>query len=257
MKITKYVLAALPLLVLASCGGSDSSAPASSQEPSVPASSEASSQEPAPTFEAFTLSQLHDARVAGTLAQLDKKYVSIKGKVTYAKRPNDLYDALFIQNGKHAVMVGYSEPYQVNVGDSVEVKGRLSYDMRGEIPSITVSTHPETNPHFAINVINETIPVEAVTITKEADLLEFESSKVVVDFSVTGEQARGRSAFVGKLADKEKSYIVAPLMGLADLPETTFEEGDNVRYEGVFNYHGDSSAWVFRYADAANLKKIA
>jgi len=260
MKITKIAIPLLTLVLLASCGAkkeSSSSAPASTPE----STESQPSSEPAPTFEAYTLSQLHEARVAKSLASLDNKYVSVKGKVTFAKRTNDTYDILFIQNGKYAVEVSYPSPYSVNVGDAVEVKGQFRYDKMGVLDTIAISTYRDTNANFNISVINEAISTEVVTITKEAELVEYEGSLAKIDFKVTSNDTTG--AFIGKLSDsgeQEKDFIVANKLGISDRFDGSghpFEVNDNVRYEGVFTYSGAEDVKVIRYLDKEAFQKIA
>jgi len=250
MKIGKFILPLFALTMLASCGNNSStpasSAPAQTSEPS---SAQATS-EPAPTFEAFTLAKLHEARVNKTLANLDKKYVSIKGKVTFAKRKDDDHYALFIQDGKNAVEVSYPEPYTVNVGDAVEVKGRFMHNVSGGVDTIFVSTFKSVDPYFDIKVIDEAISTETVTITKDAELIEFDSSTAEVQFTVTGN--RTNAAFVGKLNEGEKDIIVANMLGVADpFDEAPYTEGQRVQYEGVYTY-----TTAFRYADREGFSKL-
>ena len=261
MKITKIAIPLLTLVLLASCGAkkeSSSSAPASTPE----STESQPSSEPAPTFEAYTLSQLHEARVAKSLASLDNKYVSVKGKVTFAKRTNDTYDILFIQNGKYAVEVSYPSPYSVNVGDAVEVKGQFRYDKMGVLDTIAISTYRDTNANFNISVINEAISTETVTITKKAELVEYEGSLAKIDFKVTSND-RTNAAFDGKLAgsgEEDPTFIVANKLGISDKFEGDghpFEVNDDVRYEGVFTYSEAEDVKVIRYLDKEGFKKIS
>ena len=259
MKLTKYAVTFLALVLLASCGAREKTS--SSKEASVPESTEAQpSSEAAPTFEAYTLSQLHEVRAAKNLASLDKKFVSVKGKVTFAKR-NETYDILYIQNGKYAVEVSYPSPYNLNVGDAVEVKGQFQHLKIGVTDTISISTYRETNANFNISVINEAISTEVVTITKEAELVEYEGSLAKIDFKVTSNDTTG--AFIGKLSDsgeQEKDFIVANKLGISDRFDGSghpFEVNDNVRYEGVFTYSGAEDVKVIRYLDKEAFQKIA
>ena len=255
MKTKPYILSLLAVMALASCGGTSSSQPAaSSSEPE--SSSEATSSQSLPSFETFTLSQLHDARVAKTLSSLENKYVAVKGKVTFAKHVDDDRGALTIQNGKYAVEVTYPSVFNVNVGDSVEVKGKFAGNLEGEIATIWISTYRETLPNSDIKVINETIETETVTIAKEADLIEYQASQSSIAFTVTGN--RTNAAFIGKLSEGDSNFIVANRIDVAEkFPEAPYTEGDNVSYQGIFTYSGDSSAKVIRYFDKAGFSKVA
>ena len=252
MKAKFYVLPLLAAAFLASCGPNSTGLSSNTSQPST--SSEATSV--APTFESFTLSQLHEARVNKTLPSLNGKLVAVKGKVTFAKYGGaDNEDGvLTIQSGKYAVEVTYPSAYSVNVGDAVEVKGAFMQDASGDVDIIWISTFKSTNPAFDIKVINETISVETVTITKEADLIEYDSSKSSMTFTVTGN--RNNAAFVGKLSGGDTEFIVANKLFVADkFPEAPYEVGDNVKYDGVFSFSGDSSAKVIRYFDKAGFSK--
>ena len=250
MKTKFYVLPLLAAAFLASCGsGSTGSSSHQSQS-----SSEATSV--TPTFESFTLERLHEARVNKTLPSLDGKLVTVKGKVTFAKYAGvDNEDGvLTIQSGKYAVEVDYPSTYSVNVGDAVEVKGVFVENTVGEVETICISTFQSTNPAFDIKVINETISVETVTITKEADLIEYDSSKSSMTFTVTGN--RTNAAFVGKLSEGDTEFIVANKLLVADqFPEAPYEVGDNVKYDGVFTLSGNSSTKVIRYFDKNGFSK--
>lgn len=101
-----------------------------------------------------------------------------------------------IQSGKYAVEVTYPSAYSANVGDVVEVKGAFMQDTSGDVDIIWISTFQSTNPAFDIKVTNETISVETVTIAKEVDLIEYDSFKSSMAFTVTGN--RNNAAFVGK-----------------------------------------------------------
>ena len=207
-------------------------------------------------FENYSLDQLHQARASKGLDSLDKKYVSIKGKVTFNKRTADDEATLFIQNGKYAIEVNYDKNYQVNVDDVIEIKGQLVYSAEGNMGTIFLSAYNSVNAQYDMKVINEAINVEAVTVTKEADLIEFNGSKVVADFTVVG--SRANAAFVGKLAEGDEQIIVAPKLNIAEKVDAgTYVENDNVRYSGVFTYSGDETTKVFRYLDKAGLSKIA
>lgn len=250
---TKIIFPAAMMLLLASCGGNPASSPAASSDPaSASTSAQASS---APTFEAMTLSAIHDARVAKTLANLEGKYVTLKGKVTFAKRPNENYDALVIQNGKHAIQVDYPAPYSVNVGDSVEVKGCLKTTNIGDITTIWVSTYTDTVPGASIKVVDEAVSVETVTISKLDDLLEYDSSQSDITFSVTGN--RTNAAFLGKLAQGDEEFIVANKTGIADkFDEAPYAVGDHCKYSGIFTYSGTEDARVIRYFDKEGFTKL-
>ncbi|MBQ2070318.1 MAG: hypothetical protein II467_05240 [Bacilli bacterium] len=245
---SKFILPAAMLLLLASCGGGTTPTPSTTAEPSSQSSQASSESSVAPTFEATTLSAIHDARVAKTLPTLEGKNVTIKGKVTFAKRVSELYNSLVIQDGKNAIEVDYPEPFSVNVGDAVEVKGCLKTSKVGDFDSIWVSTYAETVPGASITVINEAITVETVTITKASDLVEFEASQSSITFSVTGN--RKNAAFIGKLPEGNDEYIVSNKLGIADkFDEAPYAEGDSCRYTGVFTYSSSSDAKVIRYFD--------
>ena len=247
MKIRKVFLPILTLVLLASCGGKSSNStvsdPGSSLEPS-----SASSSEPLPEFEAFTLSQLHDARVANSLASLYNKYVSVKGKVVFVKRSAEDDGELIIQNGKYAVEVNYPQTFTVNLGDVVEVKGVLDGIKVGDIGTIWVNTYRDSVANSDIKVINEAIATETVTITKEADLVEYDCSYSSIDFVVVG--SRTNAAFVGKLSEGDQEFIVANKLRVAEkFDEPPFNVGETWKYEGVFSYSGDETAKVIRYFD--------
>ena len=230
----------------------------SQQDISVPEQSQQqqASSEAKVEFESYTLDQLHQVRAAKGLAGIDKKYVSIKGKITFNKRLEDDEATLFIQSGKHAIEVNYDKDYQVNVDDVVEIKGQFMVVKEGLYDTVFLSAYNSVNSSYDIKVINEAISVEPVTIAKEADLVEFNGSKIVADFVVTG--SKSTAAFVGKLPEGDEQIIVAPKLNVAERAEAgTYVENDNVRYQGVFTYSGDESARVFRYLDKAGLSKIA
>lgn len=264
MKIKKGILGLLALvgvISLVGCnmgGGGTSKAPTptpTSVEPVEPTTT--STTAPAPTFEAFTLEQLHEARKAKTLGALDQKFITVKGKVTFAKRVSEYASSIFIQNGKYGLEVNYPEPFNVNVGDSVEVKGRFGTYQAGDIVTIELYTDSSVSSYCDIKVINEAINVETVTIRKMADLIEYDSSKAVIDFSVVGN--RTNAAFIGKLLEGDDQIIVAPKSHLGDkFEEAPYVAGDKVRYTGVFTFSGDSSARVMRYFGATTgFEKLA
>ena len=255
MKAKSYILPLLSLALLASCGGgNNSSATGFTSRATGLSSSEPSSTKPAPTFRSFPLSELHTYRVNKILRNLTDTMVSIKGKVTSAKHVGDDDGTLTIQDGKYAVEVTYPTTYSVNVGDVVEVKGAFRTQMVGEVDTIWVSTHKSDMSSYDIQVINEAISVEKVTITKEADLLEYDSSVASIAFDVTGN--RTNAAFIGKLAEGETEFIVANKLSIAEkFPEAPYAVGDKVQYDGIFTYAGDSSAKVIRYFDREGFTK--
>ena len=249
----KIILPTAMLLLLASCGGEPSPTPGISTEPST-SSSAASSV--APTFNAMTLSEIHDARVAETLSTLDGKYVDIKGKVTFAKRVDETYHALTIQSGKHAIEVSYPEPFTVNVGDAVEVKGRLKTDKIGTIDTIYVLTYTDVVPGASITVIDESISVETVTISKESDLVEFQNSQASIAFTVTSNDHK-LAAFDGRLSEGQEEFIVANKLGIAEkFEEHPYAVGDTCKYTGVFGYSPNTDAKVIRYFDREGFTKL-
>ena len=254
MKVKQLIMPLLAVAALASCGGNSSSATGLS----TPAeeSSQATSSQSAPMFEAYTLSQLHEARVAKTLANLDKKFVAIKGKVTFAKHVRDEDGVVVIQNGKFAVEVTYPSKFNVNVGDPVEVKGAFAHNKVGSVDTIWVSTYDDVVSNAEIKVIDEAISVETVTIAKEADLYEYDVSKASIDFNVTGN--RKNAAFVGKLSEGDAEFIVSNRLDVAEkFPEAPYAEGDKVKYEGLVSTSGDGETKVIRYFDKAGFSKIA
>ena len=254
MKFSKFAVSLLALVLLASCGGKTSSSV--SEESKEPESSQVQpSSEAAPTYEAYTLSQLHEARAAKTLASLDKKFVATKGKVTYAKREGN-FDIMFIQNGKYAVEVTYPAPFSVNVGDAVEVKGQLQFLNTGATDTIFLSAYQDTYASNTIQVINEAIETESVTLTKEADLVEYDGSIATIDFTVS---LKGPSTalFSGKLSDDEGTFIVASKLGSPDKIEgQPYEVDEEVRYSGVFTYSATESAKIIRYFNKDGFSKI-
>lgn len=254
MKFTKFAVSLLALVLLASCGAKEK--PSSSAEASESESSQVQpSSEAAPTYEAYTLSQLHEARVGKTLASLDKKFIATKGKVTYAKREGS-FDIMFIQNGKYAVEVTYPAPFSVNVGDSVEVKGQLQFQNTGATDTIFLSAYQDTYATNSIQVINEAIETESVNITKEADLIEYDASLAVIDFDVTSD-GPNTALFSGKLSDDEGTFIVASKLGATEKVEGhPYVEGDKVRYSGVFTYSATESAKIIRYFGKDGFSKI-
>lgn len=250
MKVRYYILPVLALATLASCNGNPST-PSSS----VPAeTSFSASSQVAPTFEAFTLSQLHDARVAKTLPSLKDKLVAVKGKVTFAKHVGEDDGVLAIQNGKYAVEVAYPDTYNVNVGDVVEVKGMFSEYAVGDVSTISISTYRSTVPSADIKVIDEAISVETVTITKDDELIEYDSSLSSIDFDVVG--SRRNAAFIGKLAEGQAELIVANKLSVAErFPDDSFAVGDKVNYTGIFSYSGNDETKVLRYFDKDGFSK--
>ena len=211
-----------------------------------------------PTFEAYTLEKLHEVRKANNLASLEKKTVIIKGKVTYAKRVDDNADSMFIQSGKYGLEVSYPEPYNVKVGDVVEVKGQFSVYKPGigdgGINEIKLYTDHSMNSHYDVKVINEAMTVETVTINSKADLIEYDSSLATIDFTVINPSYR-TSAFVGKLKEGNEEIIVAPKTRFTENIDTPYEENDKVRYNGVFTF-GGNTALVMRFFDKVGLSKI-
>lgn len=252
-QITKFILPLFALATLASCGG-NSSTPAASTPAAAESSVEQSSAATLPTFDAYTLSELHGARVADKLASLNEKYVAVKGKVTFAKHVGENDGILVIQNGKFAVEVSYPEVFNVKVGDPVEVKGRFNEYKVGDIPTITVSTYRDVVPNSSIQVIDEAISIDEVVITKEAELVEYECSVANINFSVVG--SRKNAAFVGKLTEGDAEFIVSNKLSVAEkVPEGTYVEGDHVSYSGIFTYSGSEDAKVIRYFDHQGLSK--
>ena len=255
MKVRQYILPLLALAALASCGGASSS-PADTSHPTGLSTPEASSQASLPSFESFTLSQLHDARVAKSLLSLNRKAVAVKGKVTFAKHFGEDDGLLVIQSGKFALEVAYPSEFNVNVGDSVEAKGLFSAYEVGEVATISLSTYRSSISTSDIKVIDEAISVETVTIAKEADLYEYESSKATINFSVTG--TRKNAAFVGKLSEGDTEFIVANKLSVSEkIPEGTFAVGDKLKYEGLFSFSGDATTKVIRYFDKDAFTKLS
>ena len=252
MKLKRSIIGLFALIgvaALAGCSGGSSTPSASS----TPAQS-SSEPEPTPstqnvTFENYTLEALHEARKTKTLGTLDQKYVTIKGKVTFAKRVSEYAASLFIQSGKYGLEVYYDEKFNVNVGDSVEVKGRFGTYPTGDITTIELYTDSSVSDKCDIKVINEAINVETVTIRSMADLIEYDSSKAIMNFEVVGN--RTNAAFIGKLPDGDDQIIVAPKSHLGEKFENQpYVVGDNVRYTGIYTFSGDSSARVLRYFGA-------
>ena len=254
MKVQKYILPLLALAALTSCGGNSSSSAPASSEPTI-STPKASSSQSLPAFENFTLSQVHDARVGNTLPSLHKKRVAVKGKVTFAKKVTDDHGVLTIQSGKFAIEVVYIDAFpDVNIGDPVEVKGVFDGLKTGDTETIWISTYRESVPDSSLKVIDEAITVETVTITKEADLIEFNSSQASIDFDVTGN--RTSAAFLGKLSADQSEFIIANKLRVAErFSEDPYVAGDKVKYTGVFSYNGDTSAKVIRYFDKAGFSK--
>lgn len=249
----KLLLLPLCLLTLSviGCQSNNSGEPAQSQS----SQQEPSSSKEVITFDAYTLAQLHEVRAAKGLQSLDKKNVSIKGKVTFNKRLADDEATLYIQNGKYAVEVNYSKDFQVNVGDVVEIKGQLIFTEQGEVDTVFLSAYTSVNPDYDIHVINEAIETETVTIKKEADLIEYDSSLASIKFKVTGN--RNNAAFVGTLEEGNEEFIVAAKPNVAEKTAAdAYKVDDSVLYEGVFTYSGDSSARVLRYLDKAGLSTL-
>ena len=209
---------------------------------------------PAPDFETYTLDDLFLARLANSLQSLDKKYVSIKGKATFAKRISDTNNALFIQSGQHAVEVTYPSTYIVGVGDIVEVKGQFEVNKLGDVYTIRVNTNRDVNKHFDINFINEFVKVEPAEINSESDLVLYDSSVATIDFNVLAN--RTGAAFVGKLDGSEEAYIVANSSVADPIPEGTYSLGDKVSYDGIFTYGGDNNGKYIRYYDKEGLNKV-
>ena len=253
MKLQKIVFPLFALAALASCGGGNSSASASMSSSSE-SSTQASSSQSLPTFEAFTLSELHDARVAKTLPTLNERYVAVKGKVTFAKHAGEDDGELVIQSGKYAVEVSYPDVFNVNVGDSVEVKGRFHEFKVGDVSTISISTYRSIVPNSEIKVIDEAISTETVTISKEADLLEYDSSMSSIDFDVVGTQRN--SAYLVKLPEGDTQFILSNKLSVAaKLPEGTFAAGDKIHYSGVFTFTGTEDTKVIRYFDEEGFTK--
>lgn len=259
MKIKKGLVGLLALVgvfSLASCGndqGTKTTTPAPTTTATTTDPSTTTTQA-APTFEAYTLETLHEARKAKTLQSLDKKTVVVKGKVTYAKRVNENNSAMFIQSGKYGLEVSYPAPYSVNVGDVVEVKGEFGSYPLGDIYVVTLYSDQSMNANYGIKVINEAITTETVTINSMADLIEYDSSLSTINFTVVGN--RTNAAFIGKLTQGDDQIIVAPKASLAEKFDAgSFAEGESVTYSGVFTFGGDSSARVLRYFDKAGFAK--
>ena len=210
-----------------------------------------------PTFEAYTLEKLHEVRKAKNLASLEKKTVTIKGKVTYAKRIEENADSMFIQSGKYALEVSYPEPYNVKVGDVVEVKGQFGIYKpgigEGGITQIKLYTDRSMNSNYDVKVINEAMTVETVTINSKADLIEYDSSLATIDFTVVGN--RTNAAFIGKLKEGNDEIIVAPKAHFTENIETPYVANDKVRYSGVFTF-GGNEALVMRFFDKAGFSKL-
>ena len=236
MKLSRLLVSVLAIAMLAGCGNS-------SKNPSDP------TVDPNRiVFDDYTLEELHTARVNRKLQELDKKYVSIKGQVTFAKRVDENTDALFIQNGKYGVEVTYGEPYSVNVGESIEVRGQFLTNKLGDINTIFITTNRETSESFNIRVINQIIEIQTPEIKSESDLLEYDSSFSSIDFTVTN--LRNNAAFVGKIDNSTQEYVVANKRGVAEkFPEGSFKVGDTAGYKGIFTYGGDDTAKVIRYLD--------
>ena len=257
MKIKHCIIPLFALMTLASCGGQGpaaSSPAASSPAPAESSEIAVSSSEAAPTYEAYTLSALHEARASKTLPSLENKYIAIKGKVTFAKQVRDDDGVLMIQSGKFAVEVTYPTTFTVNVGDAVEVKGRFITNKVGDVVTIWISTYRSEVPNSDIKVIDEAIDVETVKIEKLADLVEFDSSKSTIAFEVTSN--RKNAAFVGKLSQGDDEIIVANRLSIAEkFEEAPYEVGDKVKYDGIFTYAGDETARVLRYFDKAGFSK--
>ena len=249
MKVKKFILPLMAGVMLASCGGNSSASASglSSQQTSASGLSTSSSQSQT-TFEPFTLSQVHDARVAKTLPSLENKTVSIKGKVTFAKVGESSDGVMTMQSGKYAIEVTCPEASLAKVGDAIEVKGKFVGLYQGDVDTLWVSAYPDTIRDGSIKVIDEAINVEKVTILKEADLVEYECSVATVAFTVTG--MRSSAAFVGKLTQGDEEFIVANKLGISErFDEPPFAVGDKCKYEGVFGYTSNSQSRIFRYYD--------
>ena len=260
MRLKKGIIGLFALVGVAALAGCSSGNTATSQpqaSPSAQSSSEPlASSSKVTTFVNMTLSQVHDHRVANTLRTLDQKAVIIKGKVTYVKRvaehEND--SVFFIQSGKYAVEVNYPSDYTVNVGDSVEVKGQFGAYALYDTTLLKLYVDHGTNPSFDVKVINESISVENVTITKEADLIEYCGSTSSTLFTVTSN--RTNAAFVGTLSDGTAQIIVANKAHVAEAFDTyPYAVGDNVTYNGVFTYAANEETKVLRYYDRDGLSK--
>ena len=131
----------------------------------------------------------------------------------------------------------------------------MVHSKQGDVDTIFLSAYDSVNPEYEIHVINEAIQTETVEIKKEADLIEYDSSLASMKFKITGN--RTNAAFIGKLEEGEEEFIVAAKLGLAEKTEAdAYKVDDNVRYEGVFTYSGDSSARVIRYLDKAGLSTL-
>ena len=261
MKLKKSIIGLFALAGITALAGCSTGEGATSKAPDPQNPTQTSALEPeetsttevVPTFEAYTLEQLHAARKAKTLDSLERKTVSIKGKVTYVKRVDDYSETMFIQSGKYALEVSYPEPYSVNVGDSVEAKGYFSIYKTGDISEIKLYTDKTSNSHYDIKVINEAFNVETVTLNNKEDLSEYDSSLANIDFTVTNPSYRS-AAFVGNLKEGNDEIIVAPKSKMAENLETPYEEGDKVSYTGVFTF-GGNTALVLRYYDRAGFAK--
>ena len=251
MKKKLLFLPLLTLMALSACGGNTPSTTSSSEEYS---SSETSSEI---KFENYTLSALHAAREAKTLANLSKKAVSIKGKVTFKKDDSSGSSTyVTIQNGKDAMLVNTDVTTGYQVGDAVEVKAIFSYDHNIGILSLG-AYHTEV-AEAGITVINESISVQEVRITNAEDFYLYNHSLINVNFHVV-EETTPKSAvtFEGKVASSEDQVLVAYKLGISEkLPKTGFTVGDEVNYKGAFEFTTLSSGEkLFRYYDSSAFKK--
>lgn len=105
-------------------------------------------------------------------------------------------------------------------------------------------------------VINEAISTETVTISKEADVVEYDSSLSSIDFDVVGPHRN--SSYLVKLSQGDTQFILANKLSVAEkLPEGTFAAGDKVNYSGIFTYTGNEETKVIRYFDEKSFTKAA
>ena len=265
MKLTKILIPLATLTLLASCGET-SSTPRSTGFTSDPTGSSAaesseSSSAPAVTYEAYTLSQIHDARKSNSLKNLDAKYISVKGKVTFAFQgaDSDLYNTLVIQSGKYALLSDYPASFKVNVGDSVELKGKLilTSDDAGHISLLTSKEDVSTND---IRVVDEAIEVETVTgLSTLADLAEYDCSKVDLDFKVADKGRNG--SLVCTIGAETEQFTFGRKLGISEsIPsDAPYAAGDTINYKGLYVYNAQSSLEkkLIQYLDLSGLSKKA
>ena len=250
MKKKLLLLPLLTLMALSSCGGNTPSTTSSEEYSSSDTSSEIK-------FENYTLSALHAAREAKSLANLNKKAVTIKGKVTFKKDDSSGSSTyVTIQNGKDAMLVNTDVTNGYQVGDAVEVKAIFSYD--DNLGILSLGAYRSEVAEAGIKVINEAISTEEVRITSINDFYLYNHSLVNVDFTVVEETApKSAVTFEGKVASTENHVLVAYKLGISKkLPKTDFSVGDVVNYKGTFDFTTLSSGEkLFRYFDSSAFKK--